>query len=270
MYIIESETKPANLLEGNKRDIQLDLIRVISMILVIGVHCMKHPFSASPMLQNAFIRFMLACNGMFYMLSGRFALSTKCNTQKEYKNYYINKVCSIVFPMILVTFGIEISRDIYKNGFSLNIPRYLKMVYEFIMTKNAQTHMWFMYPLIGMLLSAPFIAKMLDKIEDWELKLLFAIGMGWYIASTFLTVDFNIGFSYSGWLLQDFALYFFAGYFCKRIVNEENKKYWYILGVIGFLITVFGDYIFPVYQNPTDISPAFLLYTINVIYLRYK
>ena len=264
-------TKPTNLLREDKRDIQLDLIRVISMILVIGIHCAVKPFSASPMIQKSFIRFMFACNGMFYMLSGRFALSTKCNTKMEYKKYYINKVCSIVFPMVLVTFGVEFCKDIYKNGFSLNILQYLKHVYECIMTTNAQNHMWFMYPLIGMLLGAPFIAKMLDKMEDWELKLLFYIGIGWYIVRTYLTIDFNIGFSYSGWLLQDFALYFFAGYFCKRIVNEKNKKYWYILGIIGFLITIFGEKIFPVYQNPADISAAFLFYTIAMyLFIQYE
>lgn len=264
-------TKITNSVDKNKRDIQLDLIRVISMILVIGVHCAKQPFSAYPMLQKTFIRFMLTCNGMFYMLSGRFALNTKCNTKQEYKKYYINKIVSVVFPMFLVTFGIEFLKDIYKNRFSLNILQYFKKVYECIMTTNAQGHMWFMYPLIGMLLGAPFLAKMLDRMEDWELKLLFSIGVGWYVVRAYFAIDFNIGFSYNCWFLQDFTLYFFAGYFCKRIINGNNKKYFYILGVIGFLITIFGENIFPTYQNSTDITPAFLFYTIALfLFIQYE
>lgn len=254
-----------------KRDIQLDMIRVIAMFFVIGVHCSRKPFSDNTLFQTGINNFLSSCNGMFFMLSGRFALSTKCNTKKDYANYYINKVCSVVFPMVFATAAIEIGRDIFRNGFSLNVLKYFKMLYEFIMNQNAQSHLWFMYPLIGMLLGAPFLAKMLDKMEDWELKLLFAIGIGWYTVSTYLTVDFNIGFSYSGWFLQEFVLYFFAGYFCKRIVNEANKKFWYVLGIAGFLITLFDTYIFPSCNHMEILTPAFLLFSIALyLLLQYE
>ena len=57
-------------------------------------------------------------------------------------------------------------------------------------------------------------------------------------------------------------MYLFAGYFCKRIINDKNKKYVYTLGILGFLITVFGDKIFPVMEGKTNIAGAYILFTV--------
>ena len=108
------------------------------------------------------------------------------------------------------------------------------------MVNNSATHLWFMYPLIGMLISTPFLAKMFQTMKDQEIEIFFLVAILWNIVSIYLTLDIGVGFSYSGWILSGYIIYYFAGYFCKRIINDNNKKIMYTLGIIGFIVSVFG------------------------------
>lgn len=122
-----------------------------------------------------------------------------------------------------------------------------------------------MYGLIGMLFGAPFLAKMVQSMSDWELNLLFGMGIAWNVISIYLCADFDIGFSYNCWLLSGWLIYFYAGYYCDRGVNDYNKKRIYILGISGFVITVLGRYLIADrYQNSTDLAVAYIVFTIAV------
>lgn len=46
------------------------------------------------------------------MLSGKFALNTKCETFSEYYDYYVKKLTNIVIPVLLYMF----LRSLYDNG----------------------------------------------------------------------------------------------------------------------------------------------------------
>ena len=98
-----------------EKNVNLQLLRVISMFLVIGVHITPKPFGSIPTFQSAFSCFLLVCNGCFYMLSGRFALGKVFNEKDEYKEYYIKKAITIVFPYVLVSSLYVIGSSIFKG-----------------------------------------------------------------------------------------------------------------------------------------------------------
>ena len=161
-----------------------------------------------------------------------------------YRTYYLKKMIYILFPYILVTCILSLW-EMINNQYTITFLFFIKHTYSSFMTANANIHLWFMYPLLGMLLSAPFLAKMLNHMEDREIKLLFAIGIIWGVVSIYFTWDIGFGFSYLGWILSGWMMHFFAGYFCERIINEKNRKILYIVGAIGFVITVLGTWLIP-------------------------
>ena len=250
--------------QGNyaDREINCDLMRVMSMVFVIAIQVSRKPFENHRLLLIMMSTFLASCNSIFYMLSGKFNLKYKFSDKDDYRKYYIKKIISIIFPYVFVTCLLSMW-DFYQNQeLVFSIKAYIKYTYTAFMTTNVSIHLWFMYPLIGMLLSAPFLAKMLQEMKNWELNILFAIALLWNFVSIYMTADIGIKFSYSGWLLSGWIISFFAGYYCDRIVNEKNKRKFYICGVAGYIVTVLGIWLIPEnYKNAKDLAVAFVLFT---------
>lgn len=113
-----------------------------------------------------------------------------------------------------------------------------------------------------MLLSTPFLSKMLAAMNDSEVKILFGVALIWNVVSIYLTADVGVSFQFSAWIFSGWIISFFAGYFVDRIVNDQNKKNLYLLGSVGFLVTVLGSWLIPEhYGNATSLAPAFVLFT---------
>lgn len=202
-----------------RRDVNYDLMRVVCMIFVIMIHTGRS-FIENTFFATIFSTILFSCNSIFYMLSGRFNLNKTFLGKESYKRYYWKKIVSIVWPYVFLTCVLNLW-DMYHNASWNSILLFLKISYAKLMHENSSIHLWFMYPLIGMLISTPFLACMLQKLSDWELNLLLVVSLMWNVVSIYLTVDVNIGFSYSGFMLSGWMLHFFAGYYCCRIVNPR-------------------------------------------------
>lgn len=74
------------------------------MFFVIAVHTSPKPLSWSPTFLTAFQMLLLTCNSNFYMMSGELNLQKRFEGPKDYKDYYVNKGISILFPYLAVTF----------------------------------------------------------------------------------------------------------------------------------------------------------------------
>ena len=111
-------------------------------------------------------------------------------------------------------------------------------------------------------MSAPFWAKLVQNLTDWELKILIGIGLAWNFVSIYCVKDFGFTFPFSGWILGEYALYFVLGYAVDRIVTEKMKIKLYGLGILGYLISVLGRIYVPNFENATDLSVGFVGFTI--------
>ena len=244
-----------------KRNINYDLIRVVSMILMIGVHT-NSPFKKGSINAIILSTILFSCNNLFYMLSGRFNLTKKFHCKEDYKKYYLGKMITILFPYFFLTLFLCLW-DTWDSGTWNGIGKFVKYFYVSLMQTNADTHLWFMYPLMGFLISVPFLAKMLQVMSAWEINLILGIGLLWNIVSIYFTKDFDIKFSYSGWLFAGWYFPFFLGFYCYKIINESNKRIIYTVGIIGFTVTILGRYFFlSHYKNAVDLAIAFILFTI--------
>lgn len=246
------------------RDVRYDVIRVVSMLFVIAVHVNPKPFNSFPWFKDVFDYMIYTCNGMFFMLSGFFNMKNEFHSKEDYALYYKKKTISIFLPYVLMTFLLY-GYDYYQSGRVFELRAYIEETINVFTSLNSEQHLWFMYSLIGLVLSAPFFSKMLHAMSDWEVKLLFWMSIGWNVVSIYLINDLGWNFHYGKWIMASWTIYFFLGYFHNRIINASNKKFWYIMGIIGFFVTVLWQYVLPI-ENHSDIdfAPAYTFFVIGL------
>lgn len=256
---------------NREREIRYDVIRVVAMLFVIAVHVNPKPFNAMPWFRDVFEYIIYTCNGMFFMLSGFFNMKKPFSTKEEYAIYYKKKFVTIFLPYVLMTFLLY-GYEFYQSGREFQLRLYIEETINQLTAGNSEQHLWFMYSLIGLLLSAPFLSKMLHAMSDWEVKLLFGISIGWNAVSIYLINDLGWNFHYGKWIMASWTIYFFLGYFHHRFVREENKKIWYLLGIAGFLVTVLWQYLLP-FENHSDkdFAPAYTFFVMGMYtFLQYE
>lgn len=247
-----------------KRNYSLDLMRIFLCICVICIHSMSYIDFNSEYANIIFMAFVAQANGVFYMLSGYFNLEKEFKDASDIKEFYKNKIIYILLPFVAFLFVWAIWDYIHINA-SFDVVDFLKYFYELFMNDASNGHMWFMYPLFGLLLSTPFLSKMLHNMDEKELKILWHIALGWNVVCYFLCLDFNIGFSFLGWFLSGWPIYYFAGYYYRHVISKEKTSKWIILGVIGFVGTIYGMLFLDRFDGGNDIQPLFTLFCMGCL-----
>lgn len=256
-----------------ERDVRYDVIRVVCMLFVIALHT-GLSFRTNDVSRAVIYTVLFVCNPLFYMISGVLNLRKSFCSKGDYKKYYWGKFVSILLPYVFATFLLNLW-NICADGTWNGMELYIKTTYAAFMNRNKSIHLWFMYPLAGMLLSAPFMAKMLRNMSDWELNLLLFLAIAWNVVKIHLAQDVDIEFAYSGWLLPDWVIWFFAGYYCNRVINNADKKKTYILllwgGVCGGIVTVLGQVLLSGhYNHATEYAPAYIIFVMAVFVFMEK
>lgn len=251
--------------DNKKRNVSLDTIRIISFIFVISIHTSPKPLEENALFSSIFLALLYTCNSNFYMMSGELNLRKKIENLKDYKNYYLNKVISILFPYVVITFFLTLLNITDDGNRDFSFITYVKTVYINFMSSNTAVHLWFLYPLMGLLLMSPFLAKLFAKMKNEELHIMFAIAIAWNFISVYMTKDIGIDFAYSGWLWNGWPIAFFAGYYSSRVISCTNRKKWYFAGFVSYLITVLGKWLIPdYYKYVYDLAPAYVIFTMTL------
>lgn len=253
-----------------KKEANLELIRLIAMIFVMAIHTQKKPFPTGTLPESILSSIIFICNGWFYMLSGQLNLSKHFENEYDTLRFYVKRFITIIIPYVLISMIITLINYINTND-SFSFIYWLKWSFADIMNTNSSTHMWFMYPLIGFILSTPLLAKGLQKMSNNELHIVFAIGVIWNVFQVYICMDNNINFSYSGWVFSGWALAYFCGYYVYRVINDNNSKYLILAGIIGFCVTLLAKWKIPdKFFNIYDLSIFYILYTMATYYLMSK
>ena len=249
-----------------ERDYSLDLLRVVLSLYVIALHSLQY-FGFENEIVSAIVHILLiSSNGLYYMISGYFNLEKEFRNSDDIKKFYKNKFITILFPFLAFVFVWTIWDYVHAYG-SFDIGSILLTYYRAITETSAYGHMWFMYPLFGLLLSTPFLSKMLHNMDKNELKILWRIGIGFNFVMYFLCRNFDIGFSVLCWILEGWTLLYFAGYYYRHVIVEESTLKWAILGICGYVITLLGNNgflrFFKIFDGSTSAQPMFILYCIG-------
>lgn len=245
------------------RNVQADLIRVISCILVIAVHTRGELIGKYPDVEYWLKPLVIVCNPLFFMLSGRFALRPFSDSRQGFKDYYIKKAVSILIPYFLICMLLFF----WNNEFTSF--DFIQFLTAFFSTK-VSFQLWFMRPMIGLLISAPFLSILVNNLSGSGKKTLILIGLIWnFLSIIVFTNILHISWGFSLWLLETWTLYFVLGYFIDLV--EDFKKIHFIIlgGLLCYIITVLQKMYLPQdsLSGIEDISPIFTCFAVAIYLL---
>ena len=220
-----------------KRDYRLDLLRVISMIMVVIIHIANYYCKAFNDIDKISYLGALIFNTIsrisvpfFFMISGATLLSKKYDKRKN-KDRIIKKIITL-FVITIIYF----IWDKYYMNKDINIST--------LLSKPERKLLWFMYAIIGIYMSLPFIKCMVDKMGKDENKLFVIL---WLIFNGILK-GLNIGNTY---LIPIISGTYYLGYFIighiiikyyDHINKNKNDKVLLITAIISFVLVVMSTY----------------------------
>ena len=249
-----------------ERKYNLDLMRVILSLCVITVHSF-HYFGVEDDFMNTVLRVpLMACDGLFYMVSGYFNLEKQFNNSSDIKNYYKSRFINVLFPFLAFVLVWTVWDYLHVVG-SFNLLEILDTFFKGILYKSAEGHMWFMYPLFGLLLSTPFLSKMLHSMDEKELKILWYIALCFNVISYYLCWNQGHDFAVLCWVMEGWIIYYFAGYYYRHVIAKESGIKWLLLAIVGYIFTIMGlNGVFPffkAFEGATNIQPMFTLFCVG-------
>ena len=158
----------------NKRLTNWDLLRALSMFLVVVVHIAPQLGSFRGINAGVIVGTgAIICDPIFFCLSGYFALKP---LKKSYKDYLFGKALSLLLP-IFVYAGLLYTYKVVTG--SLQDSNYIRYTSSLV-----QGGWWFIPALIPCILVAPVLSKMFDALNDRTCKTvrnLRNLCMGWTV-----------------------------------------------------------------------------------------
>ena len=222
-----------------KRNAEYEFIRVISMIMVIGVHAFSNvsaDYAAETLPGQMISTVFFLCNGLFFMLSGKFALSVNCCTWDDYKRYYLKRIGSIGIPALVCMMLRSMYNACWWWGHILSVE-FLKEYIQNVLYNFSSCEYWFLYHLVGYLVAAPFIGKVLQRANRAELILFTGIGVVYNGLAVYLSAA---GYS-SAWTypLGSWFVLFALGYALERILETKRQENTLLLlGLLCFAVSI--------------------------------
>lgn len=235
---------------------EYDLIRATSMVFVVAVHSLiVFDFTNTIcrilfyLLQTVFF----TGNGMFFMLSGKFAVKD----QPDYRAYLNRKFQSIGIP-ILVFFFI---RTIYEAPNTLLSPVALVDSYlTNLLGGLGNTEYWFLFVLIGNLIISPMLSNSFNCFDHAESKRFLVFGLLFNLC-TMLAAIFSKPFSYN-YIFSGWSLYFYLGALSDKLFVTEKEEHALFYGAFFAFIGTTILICMGITEYVHDISPLFTIVTL--------
>ena len=262
---------------AGQRIVWLDVIRLIAMLMVIGVHCID-PFYISPAMRDnpEYTRWAAIYGSLFRPSVPLFTMMTGLlllPIRQPIGTFYKKRIYRILFPMLIwsVLYNLfpwftgvlglpkEIIGDFFcyvQGSESQALKDSLKDVamipFQFSFKEN---HMWYMYLLLGLYLYMPFFSAWIEKSGDKEKKIylsLWGISLFLPYLLAYVAPLFGIRFLLGEATWNAFGLfYYFAGFngylvlghYLKNGLNWSPLKTNLVsiaLLVIGYAVTYSG------------------------------
>ena len=257
--------------EKKGRDYKFEFIRVLAIFLVVGSHSLNVLQPDGTAFKDFCIKLIstcfVTCNALFFFISGKFALQKKVE-DGEYTNYYSKKFFHVIFP-VLVYMVIYTIYDVWSKTHSLEgIGK--TIIDNIIFNYNAGHHFWFMYVIVGHLMLAPFMAKILVGLSRREAMIFVGIGILYNTAYAYTPLFTQVPVAWV-YPLGLWAIYFYlGGCYDKIIQTDRDRKIILILGTAG-LIIIFLKMYFSSYQSfICDLMPSFTFFSLMVYQILQK
>ena len=213
----------------NKRDIRLDILRVISITMIVLMHAPR-PGSAPGFVLSGLSYLTAPGLVLFFMISGALLLGNTLPT----KDFLKRRLSKVVFPTLFWTFFYLAYTTVSSHGFDTKEMLINVLSIPF----SAQGHgvLWFMYTLVGLYLLTPILSKWLKKASKQDVEFYLLL---WTITLVYpyLKLMLKINESESGILyyFTGYAGYFLLGYY---LYHYYRFKVWHIVAAIAVYVII--------------------------------
>lgn len=229
-----------------ERNLNLDLLRIISAIAVVAIHVTTKYFADISLLHSDVWNFSNIINNssrfavpMFFMISGYFLLNNKAN--QSYMIFYKRKLPKVLIPFIFWSVFYLIFYLITIGNF--NLYAFLKQTVFTAIGIPTYYHLWFFYQLIGLYLVTPLIIKFIDKLNSKDVAFIVCI---FVFQNTFIEMFIKttssqsfIEIPFSGY---SFFYYILGGLFGRGGLGilTKFKKWIFTLAIVSLFINING------------------------------
>lgn len=201
---------------------------------------------------------LLMCNnGLFFMLSGKFALE---NYDGNIQNYYRKKWTGIVLPVCFFS----LLHFSFFNGMPVT-GESVKVFLGGLLENRITGYLWFVYALVGFYLVVPFLAVMMRQLTLKERDVLLGILV---FAVTLANVGeiMGKGLELTGFPFTGYIVFCLIGYLADHC---SIKKYDKIVIVMGIISALLSCYEFTHALNPSiyDVCLTRILMCVSIFYL---
>ena len=203
------------------RDKRYDFARAAACCFVVAVHCHAFLLDSGPLVEFTYqlaIVPLMACNAVFFMLSGR--LNLKAHEGKaETIAYYRRRARDVLVPML----ALFLLRAALQTPPTASDPlAFLKTFALGALYQNDASECWFLFDLVGMLAAAPILALATSRMRRFDKGLFLVLGLGYGACCTLselLGASFAWSYPFSG-----FLFYFILGSFIEDYLKDRKLR----------------------------------------------
>lgn len=226
-----------------KRDIRVDYLRVLAIMLVIIMHVIGNTINTFGLEGSAKNVYEIICYlsyiaiPTFIILSGAMLL----NKKRDYKQVFHSYILKTLIALIVFGFIYSAIEIIFTtHTFKIND---IFLCFKNIFTGNLWAHMWYLYFLLGLYLVTPIICEITlntpKKTLITFLIILFLFSFTLPEISNLLNI--NIGFNLL--FTSSFLFYFIYGFYIyHHKVSNIYKYFSYLLGIFSCMIIIYLVY----------------------------
>ncbi len=244
-----------------------NFLRILAILMVISTHMLGQTYIADAATEpvrwhvREIIRTLtLTCNGLFFMLSGRFIID---KYDGKIWSFYWDRIVKIGIPVFLVT----TFNYIYIFGFSPDIA-YIKNYLKLFLQAKVLGYLWFVFALAGFYLAVPFLSRMLRGMPKGEKKALIAVSFIYFLVQDLYHLE-GMEQVLTSYIFYSWVFYCVLGYLLDTIELKKRQEIFLIaLGAVGLLISSVEEFYIPgknAYIH--DYAPSMILMTVSVYIL---
>ena len=221
--------------EEIKRESNMDLLRIIGMLMVIITHCIIYlNLSDNPSLSpinSLLIRFLdsfvLPANAIFFLLSGYFSINKKFKLKRILCLWGRTVFYSVLF--LIIALLLNKKTDVYTSIFPVLTGQY-----------------WFISAYIALAFLAPILNIMINKLNKKQNTYLLIVLI---ILLGIIRTVFNPSSIFSGNMFAAIFVYM-VGAYLKKYVTVKQKQYYFtkfiliavILSLVYIILTILMNY----------------------------
>ena len=245
----------------NKRLFGLDLLRILSIVIVVSVHFFHNTefyynsiTGLSMRIQLGIRNFCMSCVPLFIMITG--FLNNKKDYNKKFFKGLLNILIIWLFYSVieLIILGIKDG-----NLFALD----LKAVIYKISSFNACNYSWYIEMFFGLYLMTPILNRAYESFDDKSKKIVTALSILLTIIPIFTNEMFDSIFHIPSYWT---GIYIIAYYFCGKSIAFFNPKY-NKLNLIMLIVLVCIIGLFPLNNKMPEYESLLIFIQSNLLFL---